>query len=62
MDAITRSDFTHDKVYEYACYVLSAAMFMYEFDDGVRGGSGDHVWKYCATLLIQTFILTPGFS
>ena len=42
-----------DKVFEYACCVLSAAMFMYEFDDGVREGSGDRlhrVWKYLLLL------------
>ena len=47
---VTVSD---DKVFEYACSVLSAALFMYEFDDGVRYADGDRmycVWKYLLLL------------
>ena len=51
--SVTVSD---DKVFEYACSVLSAAMFVYEFDDGVRQGDGDRmyrVWKYLLLLFRQ---------
>ena len=48
--SVTVSD---DKVFEYACCVLSAAMLMYKFDDSVREGAGDRmecVWKYLLLL------------
>ena len=47
---------SEDKVFEYACCVLSAAMLMYEFDDAVREGDGDRVyrvWKYLLLLFRQ---------
>ena len=50
---VTASD---DKVFEYACCVLSATMLMFEFDDGVREGDGDRVyrvWKYLLLLFRQ---------
>ena len=39
-----------DKVFEYACCILSSTMLMYEFNDGVREGDGDRVWKYLLLL------------
>ena len=53
-----------DKVFEYACCVLSAAMLMYEFDDGVREGDGNRVyrvWKYLL-LLFRLFGRTKYLS
>lgn len=38
-----------DGVYEYACTVLSMAMFVFEFDDAVKEGDGERVyclWKH----------------
>lgn len=45
-----------DKVFEYACCTLAAAMLMYEFDDSVREGDGERVyrvWKYLLLLFRQ---------
>lgn len=45
-----------DKVFEYACCILSATLLMCEFDSGVREGDGDRVyrvWKYLLLLFRQ---------
>ena len=42
-----------DGMYEYACCVLSLALFMFEFNDGIKEGDGErvyHVWKYLLLL------------
>ena len=40
------------KVFEYACCILSSTMLMYEFDDGVREGDGDRVYRVCKYFLL----------
>jgi len=46
-----------DGVYEYACCVLSLALFMFEFRDAVKEGDGERVyrvWKYLLLLFHES--------
>ena len=46
-----------DGVYEYACCVLSLALFMFEFRDAVKEGDGERVyrvWKYLLLLFRES--------
>jgi L1 cell adhesion molecule like protein len=46
-------DTSDDGIYEYACCVLSLALFMFEFKDAIKEGDGERVhrvWKYLLLL------------
>ena len=46
-------DTSRDSIYEYACTVLSMAMFVFEFDDAVKEGDGERVYRIWQYLLLQ---------
>lgn len=46
-----------DGIYEYACCVLSLALFMFEFNDAIKEGDGERVycvWKYLLLLFCES--------
>ena len=46
-------DTSEDSVYEYACAVLSMAMFAFEFNDAVKEGDGERVYRIWQYLLLH---------
>ncbi len=51
-----------DGIYKYACGVLSLALFMFEFNDAIKEGDGERVyrvWKYLVLIFRES---GPGTS
>lgn len=46
-------DTSEDGIYEYACTVLSMALFVLEFDDAVKEGDGKRVYRIWQYLLLH---------
>ena len=48
---------SNDSIYEYACCVLSLSLFMTEFNDAIKEGDGERVyrvWKYLLLLFRES--------